>query len=119
MKLVILVVDDDRVMGELFSDVFGVYVFEVFVSQIGNDVLMMVVQWVDIVLVLLDMILLDIYGLQVFQQLQCMWFELLVVMFFGLGSEFDVVVGLEMGVDDYIVKLFSLWVVVVWVKVVL
>ena len=39
MKPVILVVDDDRAMGELLSDVLGAHAFEVLVSQTGNDAL--------------------------------------------------------------------------------
>lgn len=59
MKPVILVVDDDRAMGELLSDVLGVHAFEVLVSQTGNDALTTVAQRADIALVLLDMILPD------------------------------------------------------------
>ena len=44
---------------------------------------------------------------QVLQQLQRTRPELPVVMLSGLGSESDVVVGLEMGADDYIAKPFS------------
>ncbi len=57
MKPVILVVDDDRAMGELLSDVLGAHAFEVLVSQTGNDALTTVAQRADIALVLLDMIL--------------------------------------------------------------
>ena len=59
-------------------------------------------------LVLLDMILPDTNGLLVLQQLQRSRPDLPVVMLTGLGSESDVVVGLEMGADDYVVKPFSL-----------
>ncbi len=44
MKPVILVVDDDRAMGELLSDVLGAHAFEVLVSQTGNDALTTVAQ---------------------------------------------------------------------------
>ena len=108
MKPVILVVDDDRAMGELLSDVLGAHAFEVLVSQTGNDALATVAQRADIALVLLDMILPDTYGLQVLQQLQRTRPELPVVMLSGLGSESDVVVGLEMGADDYLAKPFHL-----------
>ncbi|MCF0354001.1 response regulator transcription factor [Klebsiella pneumoniae] len=118
MKPVILVVDDDRAMGELLSDVLGAHAFEVLVSQTGNDALTTVAQRADIALVLLDMILPDTHGLQVLQQLQRTRPELPVVMLSGLGSESDVV-GLEMGADDYIAKPFSSRVVVARVKAVL
>lgn len=62
MKPVILVVDDDRAMGELLSDVLGAHAFEVLVSQTGNDALTTVAQRADIALVLLDMILPDTHA---------------------------------------------------------
>ena len=49
----------------------------------------------------------DINGLQVLLQLQKQRPDLPVVMLTGLGSESDVVVGLEMGADDYIGKPFN------------
>ena len=116
MKPVILVVDDDRAMGELLSDVLGAHAFEVLVSQTGNDALTTVAQRADIALVLLDMILPDTHGLQVLQQLQRTRPELPVVMLSGLGSESDVVVGLEMGADDYLAKPFSLLELIARVK---
>ncbi len=119
MKPVILVVDDDIAMGELLSDVLGAHAFEVLVCQTGDDALATVAQRADIALVLLDMILPDTHGLQVLQQLQRTRPELPVVMLSGLGSESDVVVGLEMGADDYIAKPFSSRVVVARVKAVL
>ncbi|WP_323080142.1 response regulator transcription factor [Klebsiella quasipneumoniae] len=119
MKPVILVVDDDIAMGELLSDVLGAHAFEVLVCQTGGDALATVAQRADIALVLLDMILPDTNGLQVLQQLQRTRPELPVVMLSGLGSESDVVVGLEMGADDYIAKPFSSRVVVARVKAVL
>ncbi|EPQ4140649.1 response regulator transcription factor [Klebsiella quasipneumoniae] len=119
MKPVILVVDDDIAMGELLSDVLGAHAFEVLVCQTGGEALATVAQRADIALVLLDMILPDTNGLQVLQQLQRTRPELPVVMLSGLGSESDVVVGLEMGADDYIAKPCSSRVVVARVKAVL
>ena len=116
MKAVILVVDDDIAMGELLSDVLGAHAFEVLVCQTGGDALARVAQRADIALVLLDMILPDTHGLQVLQQLQRTRPELPVVMLSGLGSESDVVVGLEMGADDYLAKPFSLLELIARVK---
>ena len=61
----------------------------------------------------------DINGLQVLLQLQKQRPALPVIMLTGLGSESDVVVGLEMGADDYIGKPFNPRVVVARVKAVL
>jgi DNA-binding response OmpR family regulator len=57
--------------------------------------------------------------LQVLLQLQKQRPALPVMMLTGLGSESDVVVGLEMGADDYIGKPFNPRVVVARVKAVL
>jgi DNA-binding response OmpR family regulator len=119
MKPVILVVDDDSAIGELLSDVLSAHVFDVLVCQTGSDALAVAAQRADISLVLLDMILPDTNGLLVLQQLQRSRPDLPVVMLTGLGSESDVVVGLEMGADDYIAKPFNSRVVVARVKAVL
>ena len=61
---------------------------------------------------MLDMMLPDTNGLLVLQQMQRQRPELLVIMLTGMGSEADMVVGLEMGADDYIAKPFNPRVVV-------
>ena len=119
MKPVILVIDDDVAICELLSDVLGAHAFEVVACQNGGEALATVARRADIALVLLDMILPDTNGLLVLQQLQRTRPELPVIMLSGLGSESDVVVGLEMGADDYIAKPFNARVVVARVKAVL
>ncbi len=61
------------------------------------------------------MMLPDTNGLRVLQQIQKLRPTLPVVMLTGMGSESDVVVGLEMG-DDYICKPFTPRVVVARLK---
>lgn len=119
MKPVILVVDDDTAICELLQDVLSEHVFTVHVCHNGQEALQRVQQETDIALVLLDMMLPDTNGLQVLLQLQKQRPELPVIMLTGLGSESDVVVGLEMGADDYIGKPFNPRVVVARVKAVL
>lgn len=119
MKPAILVVDDDPAICALLSDVFSEHVFEVCLSHNGADALRLVQQRGDIALILLDMILPDSNGLLVLQQIQRLRPTLPVIMLTGLGSESDVVVGLEMGADDYIAKPFNPRVVVARVKAVL
>ena len=97
MKPAILVVDDDTAVCELLQDVLSEHVFSVLVCHNGQDALRQVQQEPNIALVLPD-----INGLQVLLQLQKQRPALPVVMLTGLGSESDVVVGLEMGADDYI-----------------
>ncbi|MGM1295361.1 response regulator transcription factor, partial [Enterobacter hormaechei] len=107
MKPAILVVDDDVAVCELLQDVLSEHVFTVLTCHSGQDAVNRVQQDSGIALVLLDMMLPDINGLQVLLQLQKQRPSLPVVMLTGLGSESDVVVGLEMGADDYIGKPFN------------
>lgn len=119
MKPRILVIDDDIAICELLRDVLAEHVFDVVVCHLGQQGVAMAAEHPDIALVLLDMMLPDINGLQVLTRLQKIRPELPVVMLTGLGSESDVVVGLEMGADDYIGKPFNPRIVVARLKAVL
>lgn len=119
MKPVILVIDDDTAICELLRDVLAEHVFDVVVCHLGQQGVATVAQRPDIALVLLDMMLPDINGLQVLMQVQKIRPELPVVMLTGMGSESDVVVGLEMGADDYIGKPFNPRIMVARLKAVL
>ncbi len=107
MKPAILVVDDDLAVCELLRDVLSEHVFTVHVCHNGLDAIATTARHPEIALVLLDMVLPDINGLMVLTQLQKQRPELPVIMLRGLGSDSYVVVGLEMGADDYIAKPFS------------
>jgi DNA-binding response OmpR family regulator len=119
MKPAILLVDDDLAICDVLRDALSEHVFAVTVSHSGNEALMTIAEQPAIALVLLDMMLPDINGLQVLQHIQRQRPDLPVIMLTGLGSESDVVVGLEMGADDYIGKPFNPRVVVARVKAVL
>ncbi|MGL4722901.1 MAG: response regulator [Scandinavium sp.] len=119
MKPLILVIDDDTALCELLRDVLVEHVFDVEVCHLGQQGVAMAAERPDIALVLLDMMLPDINGLQVLTQIQRLRPELPVVMLTGMGSEADVVVGLEMGADDYIGKPFNPRIVVARLKAVL
>ncbi|WP_058912627.1 response regulator transcription factor [Entomohabitans teleogrylli] len=119
MKPAIMVVDDDPAICDVLRDVLNEHVFDVRICHRGNDALALVAHRPEIALVLLDLMLPDINGLQVLQQIQALRPELPVVMLTGMGSESDVVTGLEMGADDYIVKPFHTRVVAARVKAVL
>lgn len=112
MKPAILVVDDDRAVCELLHDVLSEHVFTVYSCHQGKDALTLLALHPDISLVMLDMMLPDTNGLLVLQQMQRQRPDLLVIMLTGMGSEADMVVGLEMGADDYIAKPFNPRVVV-------
>ncbi|MCA1176329.1 MULTISPECIES: response regulator [unclassified Pantoea] len=112
MKPAILVVDDDRAVCELLHDVLSEHVFTVYSCHQGKDALALLNLHPEISLVMLDMMLPDTNGLLVLQQMQRQRPDLLVIMLTGMGSEADMVVGLEMGADDYIAKPFNPRVVV-------
>lgn len=112
MKPAILVVDDERAVCELLCDVLSEHVFTVYSCHQGKEAVPLLTQHPEIALVMLDMMLPDTNGLLVLQQMQRLRPELLVIMLTGMGSEADMVVGLEMGADDYIAKPFNPRVVV-------
>ena len=116
MKPVILVVDDDLTVCELLTDILSEHVFTVYSCHSGQQALTLLAEHPEISLVMLDMILPDTNGLLVLQQIQRLRTDLLVIMLTGMGTESDVVVGLEMGADDYIAKPFNPRVVVARAK---
>ncbi|AGO53883.1 response regulator [Serratia plymuthica] len=119
MKPAVLIVDDDPAICDVLCDVLNEHVFTVHACHRGSEALALLNQQPDIALVLLDLILPDTNGLLVLQQIHRLRPDLPVVMLTGLGSESDVVVGLEMGADDYIAKPFNPRVVVARAKAVL
>lgn len=119
MKPAILVIDDDVAICDVLRDVLREHVFTVYTCHQGHEGLALLSQHPDIALVMLDLILPDTNGLLVLQQLQRLRPDLLVIMLSGLGAESDIVVGLEMGADDYIAKPFIPRVVVARAKAVL
>ena len=104
-KTSILIIDDDIHICELLTDAFEEYGYDVVSVQNGEDALMLLQTRPDFALVFLDLILPDINGLVLLQRLKNLT-RAPVIMLSGLNSESDVVVGLEMGADDYIAKPF-------------
>ncbi|SIQ21782.1 DNA-binding response regulator, OmpR family, contains REC and winged-helix (wHTH) domain [Aeromonas sp. RU39B] len=119
MKNKILVVDDDPGVCQLLTDVLSEHVFDVISAMAARPALEQLQRDNDIALVLLDLRLPDMSGLQLLQQIRQYYPNLPVIMLTGLASESDMVVGLEMGADDYIGKPFVPRVVVARVKAVL
>jgi len=112
MKPAILVVDDDPAVCDVLQDALGEHQLKVYCCHQGKEALLMLSTHPEITLVMLDMMLPDTNGLLVLQQLQRQRPEVLVIMLTGMGSEAEMVVGLEMGADDYIAKPFNPRVVV-------
>lgn len=112
----ILVIDDDISLCELLSDTFEEYGYQVSCVQSGQAALALLSTGQQFQLIFLDLILPDINGLVLLQQLKNL-VNTPIIMLSGLNAESDVVVGLEMGADDYIAKPFYPRVVVARAKV--
>ncbi|WP_313680031.1 response regulator transcription factor [Pantoea vagans] len=112
MKPAILVVDDDPAVCDVLQDALSEHLLTVYRCHQGREALSILSEHPEISLVMLDMMLPDTNGLLVLQQLQRQRPEVLVIMLTGMGSEAEMVVGLEMGADDYIAKPFNPRVVV-------
>ncbi|MDP8162724.1 response regulator transcription factor [Pasteurella skyensis] len=111
----ILIIDDDPQICELLCDTFDDYGYKVITASNGKKALSLLSQHPSITLIFLDLILPDINGLVLLQQLKSLS-SAPIIMLSGLNTESDVVVGLEMGADDYIAKPFYPRVVVARAK---
>lgn len=113
----VMVVDDDRNIGELLRLYLGKEGFEPIVLEDGEQA----VEQFDTVqpdLILLDVMMPNLDGWQVCRHIrkksQCP-----IIMLTAKGELFDKVLGLELGADDYIVKPFETKEVIARVKAVL
>ncbi|TNH08261.1 response regulator [Testudinibacter sp. TR-2022] len=100
----ILIIDDDLQICDLLTDIFDEHGYLVKTVQTG-DCALTLLQQEYFSLVLLDLILPDTNGLVLLQKIKSIT-SVPIIMLSGLGSESDIVVGLEMGADDYIAKPF-------------
>ncbi len=102
----VLVVDDDPTVREVVVSYLQAAKHEVVETADGESVAAMVRdQRID--LVVLDLMLPGIDGLEVCRRLRTAGDDVPVIMLTALGSETDRVVGLERGADDYVTKPFS------------
>jgi DNA-binding response OmpR family regulator len=103
----ILLVEDDLEIADLVSGRLRDAGYEVRHAEDGLAALGYVQETVPD-LVLLDIMLPGIDGLEVCRRLRATHPLLYVIMLTAKGSEMDRVVGLEVGADDYVIKPFSL-----------
>ncbi|TCP91238.1 DNA-binding response OmpR family regulator [Cricetibacter osteomyelitidis] len=114
-KISILVIDDDIQICELLTDIFDEHGYQVTSVQTGQAAVDLLQSEHDFSLIFLDLILPDINGLVLLQRLKSVT-NIPIIMLSGLDSESDIVVGLEVGADDYIAKPFYPRVVVARAK---
>ena len=102
----ILVVEDDPMMAEVLLAYLGQAGYTVEWCDDGNEAIQ---RWAafDPAVVLLDVMLPGLSGLEVLRRRRRVGDDAAVIMISARGEEEDRVVGFEIGADDYVVKPFS------------
>lgn len=101
----ILIVDDDRDIGELISDAIEDEGFEAVVKTDGESALSFVEENEDVDLIILDIMMPGISGLEVCEKIRNK-VSCPIIFVSAKGKTADTVLGLEVGADDYISKPF-------------
>jgi len=101
----ILIVDDDRAIGELMADALGDEGYRTVVCRDGEAALQALLQHPDIALILLDIMMPKLNGLELCRKIRdtvvCP-----IIFVTAKSKTIDTLLGLEMGADDYIAKPF-------------
>ncbi len=95
--------EDDATIGEVLTASLRTHAYEVTWVRTGHEALARAAAG-DLDLVLLDLGLPDLDGVEVCRQLRRLQPWCVLVMLTARSAEMDVVVGLEAGADDYLVK---------------
>ncbi len=103
----LLLVEDDLGIGEPLARSLRREGYEVEWAQTGGEALVLATATPPD-LVLLDLTLPDIDGLEICTQLRALSATLPIVMCTARAEEIDIIVGFEAGADDYVTKPFSL-----------
>src|SRR5512132_3576784 len=103
----ILIVEDQTDLAKGLEINFKKEGYSVVKATTGEDALKLVPQECPH-LIILDIMLPGISGLDVCRELRAKGIETPIIMLTAKGDEIDRVVGLELGADDYMTKPFSL-----------
>lgn len=116
----ILIVDDETHIAELIKYNLETSGYKTCVANDGGEALKLAMEK-DVDLVILDLMLPDIDGLEVCKTLRKKekTSSVPIIMLTAKGDEFDKILGLELGADDYITKPFSVRELITRVKVIL
>lgn len=101
----ILIVDDDREIALLISDALEDEGLECILAQNGGNALSMVRTNPDIALIVLDIMLPDIDGLEICRRIRDT-ISCPILFVTAKNRTYDAMLGFEMGADDYITKPF-------------
>ncbi|HEX8000908.1 MAG TPA: response regulator transcription factor [Pyrinomonadaceae bacterium] len=102
----VLIVEDDQAMAVALSDGFTYEGFAVQVARDGSTGLRLAAEK-EVDLVILDVMLPQMSGLDVCRQLRSDGNGTPIIMLTARGQEIDKVLGLKTGADDYVTKPFS------------
>jgi DNA-binding response OmpR family regulator len=106
MSELVLVVDDDPTVSDVVRRYLERVGYAVTLSADGNDALA-VFDRTRPDLVVLDLMLPGLDGLEVCRRMRASAPEVPIIMLTALGEESDRVLGLQLGADDYVTKPFS------------
>ena len=101
----ILIVEDDLKIRKMLREILEFTAFHVVEAESGQAALQQLSQ-THIDLALLDMNLPDTYGIELFKVIQAQYPQIPCFFVSGMDQETDVVLGLELGAEDYITKPF-------------
>ncbi|NWF91972.1 MAG: sigma-54-dependent Fis family transcriptional regulator [Syntrophaceae bacterium] len=107
MRPSILIVDDDEVLRETLFDVFRKKGYEVFSAGTGDETLTVIRRYL-VDLILLDMRLPDVDGLDILKKIKELDTEILVIMMTAYSDVQSAVKAMKSGAYDYINKPFEL-----------
>ncbi|MCL2809485.1 MAG: response regulator transcription factor [Treponema sp.] len=119
-KAAILIIEDDPAIQELLSHTMSKEGWKLFQAKTGEDGLKLL-KTKTVNCILLDIMLPGIDGLKVLKKIkeieQCK--NIPVIMTTAKGEESDIITGLELGADDYVVKPYSPKVLIARIRVAL
>ena len=118
MKKTVLVVEDEMSIATLLKYNLEQAGFNVLIAHDGREGLNTIVA-ANPDLVLLDLMLPSLDGMEVCKEVRSLRINVPIIMLTARDDEFDKVLGLELGADDYMTKPFSPREVVAHVKAVL
>lgn len=106
-QAVVLIIDDDRTMRDIFNVLGQQHGFSIRFAENGLEG-MHIAENDDIDLIILDLSLPGLTGFDVCRKLRSASIETPIIMLSGRSDPVDVVVGLEIGADDYVTKPFEI-----------